>query len=104
MECGSLWELACLRWRPKAQKHLCTEHPSYLNGTILQLAETGLTLVQACTEGLQADSSAQSVIGGKPPPTFLICECSLRWALACLRWRPPSQHTAQARQSHLRLS
>ena len=35
------------------------EHQSYLNWTSLQLAETGLALVEACIDGLQADACAQ---------------------------------------------
>ena len=42
-----------------AAQDLCTEHQSYLNWASLQLAETGLALVEASIEGLQADSSAQ---------------------------------------------
>ncbi|MBN2992720.1 DUF3077 domain-containing protein [Pseudomonas cedrina subsp. fulgida] len=42
-----------------AAQDLCTEHQSYLNWASLQLAETGLALVEASIEGLQADVSAQ---------------------------------------------
>ena len=42
-----------------AAQDLCTEHQSYLNWASLQLAETGLALVEACIEGLQVDASAQ---------------------------------------------
>ena len=42
-----------------AAQDLCTEHQSYLNWASLQLAETGLALVEASIEGLQADASTQ---------------------------------------------
>ena len=42
-----------------AAQGLCTEHQSYLNWASLQMAETGLALVEASIEGLQADSSAR---------------------------------------------
>ncbi|CAN2971637.1 MULTISPECIES: DUF3077 domain-containing protein [Pseudomonas] len=42
-----------------AAQDLCTEHQSYLNWASLQLAETGLALVEACIDGLQADASTQ---------------------------------------------
>ncbi|TFW43570.1 DUF3077 domain-containing protein [Pseudomonas fluorescens] len=42
-----------------AAQDLCTEHQSYLNWASLQLAETGLALVEASIDGLQADSAAQ---------------------------------------------
>lgn len=42
-----------------AAQDLCTEHQSYLNWASLHLAETGLALVEASIDGLQAESSAQ---------------------------------------------
>ncbi|MCK6186376.1 DUF3077 domain-containing protein [Pseudomonas sp. EYE_354] len=42
-----------------AAQDLCTEHLSYLNWASLQLAETGLALVEASIEGLQAGACAQ---------------------------------------------
>ncbi|MGE1155426.1 DUF3077 domain-containing protein [Pseudomonas kitaguniensis] len=42
-----------------AAQGLCTEQQSYLNWASLHLAETGLALVEASIDGLQADSSNQ---------------------------------------------
>ncbi|MEG8231203.1 hypothetical protein [Pseudomonas orientalis] len=42
-----------------AAQDLCTEHQSCLNWASLQLAETGLALVEASIEGLQVDAAAQ---------------------------------------------
>ncbi|UEH11055.1 DUF3077 domain-containing protein [Pseudomonas sp. HN8-3] len=42
-----------------AAQDLYTEHQSYLNWASLQLAETGLALIEAHIEGLQVDAAAQ---------------------------------------------